>query len=167
MATAALEQRLLTRLAVEEFLYEEAALLDAWNLDAWFELFTEDATFVVPATDATDGDPSKTLTILDDDHLRLEWRVKRLKSRHAHREFPYSRTRRQVTNVRVIEDREDELDVEAGIVLYRYRYGRADSFVGSYHHTLVRDGESFKFRRRRAELDVESLSPNGALSMIF
>lgn len=157
----------LERIGVEDFLYHEAALLDAWKLDDWLALFTEDCSFVVPSTDLPDGDPAIHLTILDDDHERLHWRVERLKSRHAHREFPYSRTRRLITNVRIVASREDELDVEAGIVLYRYRHGRADQFVGSYHHTLVRDGETYRFRRRRAELDPETLSPNGALSMIF
>jgi p-cumate 2,3-dioxygenase beta subunit len=158
---------LLERLAVENFLYHEAKLLDAWRLDDWLALFTDDCSFVVPSTDKPNGDPAIDLTLLDDNHERLCWRVERLKSRHAHREFPYSRTRRLITNVCVVESREAELDVEAGVVLYRYRHRRADHFVGSYHHTLVRDGGSFRFRRRRAELDQETLSPNGALSMIF
>ena len=106
--------RLLLRQRIEEFLIEEAALLDEWRLDDWFELFTEDARYVVPTTDLADGDPSVNLTLIDDDHLRLQWRVNRLKSRHAHREFPWSRTRRQITNVRVVETDGEEISVEAG-----------------------------------------------------
>ena len=34
-----------TRPDVEEFLYEEAALLDAWRLDDWLALMTEDAVY--------------------------------------------------------------------------------------------------------------------------
>ena len=162
-------ERLLTRLAVEDFLYMEAALLDAWALDEWLALFTDDARYVVPSTDQRDGDPATTLTLIDDDRLRLGWRVGRLKSRHAHREFPYSQTRRIISNVRVTEIDGDEVHVVAGLIVYRFRYGRGDSFIGSYKHTLVRtdDSESFKIRVRRTELDMESLSPNGALSMIF
>ena len=52
-------ERLLLRLEVEEFLVEEAALLDEWRLDEWLALFTEDATYVVPSTDLPDGDPSQ------------------------------------------------------------------------------------------------------------
>ena len=160
--------RLLQRLEVEEFLIEEAALLDNWQLDDWLALFTEDGSYVVPSTDQPGGDPRRDLTLIDDDHLRLSWRVNRLKSRHAHREFPWSRTRRLVTNVRVTEDRGDELDAEASIVVYRFRHGHQDPFVGHYRYTLVRvEGGSFKIRRRRAELDMERLSPNGALSMIL
>jgi p-cumate 2,3-dioxygenase beta subunit len=162
-----LTEAMVLRLAVEEFLVQEAALLDAWDLDAWLELFTEDCRFVVPSTDLPSGDPSQDLTIIDDDHLRLSWRVKRLKSRHAHREFPWSRTRRLVTNVRVVAVRGEELDVEASILLYRFRHGHSDPFIGCYRHTLVRTERGFAFRVRRAELDMERLSPNGALSMIL
>lgn len=164
---AMMSERLLLRLEVEDFLYAEAALLDAWRLDDWFGLFTHDGTYVVPATDARDGDPRETLTLIDDDHLRLHWRVERLKSRHAHREFPYSRTRRLITNVRITDVRSDEIRVEATVLLYRFRYGRADTFIGRYVHTLVRDSQGFRIRHRRAELDMEALSPNGAVSMIF
>jgi p-cumate 2,3-dioxygenase beta subunit len=167
MSTTDTSTRLLTRLAVEEFLVEEAHLLDEWKLDEWLALFAEDATYVVPSTDLPDGDPRTALTIVDDDHLRLTWRVNRLKSRHAHREFPYSRTRRQISNVRIVEDRGDELDVEAGVVLHRFRHGHHDLFVGVYKHTLVRTGDTFRFRRRRAELDQEQLRPNGALSIVL
>ena len=123
-----LPERLALRLEVEEFLVEEAAILDEWRLDDWLALFTEDATYVVPSTDVPDGDPSRDLTLIDDDHLRLTWRVNRLKSRHAHREFPWSRTRRLVTNVRVLRAEGDELDVTASILVHRFRHGHAETF---------------------------------------
>jgi p-cumate 2,3-dioxygenase beta subunit len=164
---SAVSDRLLLRLEVEEFLVEEAAILDEWRLDDWLALFTEDASYVVPSTDAPDGDPSTDLTLIDDDYLRLTWRVNRLKSRHAHREFPWSRTRRLVTNVRVLSAEGEELLVTASILLYRFRHGHADTFVGRYLTTLVRTDDGLRIRRRRAELDLERLSPNGALSMVF
>jgi p-cumate 2,3-dioxygenase beta subunit len=166
-ATQTLTEQLLLRLEAEQFLVEEAAILDDWRLDDWLALFTEDASYVVPSTDRPSGDPRTDLTLIDDDRLRLAGRVTRLKSRHAHREFPWSRTRRLITNVRVLDDRGDELDVTCSVLLYRFRYGHADTFVGRYLTTLARTGEGLRIRRRRAELDLERLSPNGALSMIF
>ena len=121
----------------------------------------------VSAAGPPEGDPSHDLTLIDDDHLRLTWRVNRLKSRHAHREFPWSRTRRLVTNVRVLRAEGDELDVTASILVHRFRHGHADTFVGRYLTTLVRTPDGLRIRRRRAELDLERLSPNGALSMVF
>jgi p-cumate 2,3-dioxygenase beta subunit len=162
-----LGERLLLRLEVEEFLYEEAAILDDWRLDDWLALFTDDGRYVVPSTDKPGGDPASDLTLVDDDHLRLLWRVNRLKSRHAHREFPWSRTRRLITNVRVLRADHDEIDVTCSVVVHRYRHGQQDMFVGRYLDTLVRTDDGLRIRSRRAELDAERLSPNGSISMIF
>jgi p-cumate 2,3-dioxygenase beta subunit len=93
--------------------------------------------------------------------------VNRLKSRHAHREFPYSRTRRAVTNVRILRREGDEIEATASILISRFRHGEFDQFVGRYLTTLVRTPVGLRIRRRRAELDQERLSPNGALSMVF
>jgi p-cumate 2,3-dioxygenase beta subunit len=167
MSTTTIDERLLLRLEVEEFLVLEAGILDEWRMDDWLALFTPDATYVVPSTDLPAGDPAHELALIDDDYLRLTWRVKRLKSRHAHREFPYSRTRRLVTNVRILRAADDEIDATSSILIHRFRHGQADSFVGRYLTTLARTPEGLRIRRRRAELDQERLSPNGALSMIF
>src|SRR5881397_697094 len=48
--------REITRAEIEEFLYEEAALLDAWRLREWLTLLTDDATYEIPSTDTPDGE---------------------------------------------------------------------------------------------------------------
>jgi p-cumate 2,3-dioxygenase beta subunit len=154
------------RARIEDFLYYEATLLDEWRLDAWLELLTEDATYTIPSTDAPDGDPREALPLLNDDITRIRARVTRLKSRLAHREFPTSRTRRLIGNVRIVEVRDDEVDITANFVVYRIRRS-LDPYVGRYLMTLVRDGESFLIRRRRAELDLETLQPHGTVSFIL
>ena len=68
-------QAILLREEIEDFLYHEAALLDEWRLDEWLALFTDDALYVIPATDIPDGDPRTDLMILDDDLPRLRGRV--------------------------------------------------------------------------------------------
>lgn len=167
MTGTAITERMLLRLRVEEFLFEEAAVLDEWRMDDWLTMFTDDASYVVPATDTPDADPATALTLIDDDHLRLTWRVNRLKSRHAHREFPYSRTRRQITNVRIVGVEGDEVRAEANVVVHRFRHGQRDSFIGLFRYRLRDQGDTFLIAHRRAELDLERLSPNGALSMVF
>jgi hypothetical protein len=73
---------------VERFLYDEAAMLDAWALERWLELVEDDIEYVVPATDVRHGDPDRTLTFVHDDIVRLRARVTRLTSRRAFREYP-------------------------------------------------------------------------------
>ncbi len=106
---------------VEDFLYQEAALLDEWRLDEWLTLFTVDARYVVPTTDLPDGDPKKELVFIDDDMVRLRARVERLKSRHGHREYPWSRTRRFITNVRVKRLEGNGILVTSSFLVYRFR----------------------------------------------
>ena len=152
---------------VEDFLFKEAELLDSWRLDEWVGLFAEDGRYVVPTTDLPDGDPQRDLVFIDDDITRLRARAARLNSRHAHREYPSSRTRRFVTNVRVADTGGGELSVTANVVVYRFRSGEGAPYVGSIHYILRRSGEDFRIAYRRAVLDMEALSSHGAVSIIF
>lgn len=165
-ATTSLSDRVLLRLQVEDFLYTEAALLDAWRLDDWLELLTPDARYEVPSTDRPDGGPADALMLISDTRSMIGARVKRLNSRKAHREFPWSRTRRMIGNVRVLSVGEDELEVAANFVVYRSRKG-ISTYMGQYRYRLVPDDDSFKIRFRRAELDLESLDSHGTLSIIL
>lgn len=152
---------------VEDFLYREAALLDGWQLDEWFELFTPDSRYVVPALDRPELDPDSSLTLIDDSHDRLDGRIVRLKSRRAHREFPWSVTRRIVGNVRVSPQDDGDLAVAANFIVNRFRKEEAHTFVGRYEYLLVADGEEFRIRRKFCYLDNERLSPHGSLSILL
>ncbi|MES2537868.1 MAG: aromatic-ring-hydroxylating dioxygenase subunit beta [Pseudomonadota bacterium] len=164
----ATQENLLLRLAVEYFLCEEAALLDNWLLDEWIALFTEDARYVVPTTDRPDGDPRRDLVFIDDNLVRLQGRVNRLKSRFAHREYPASRTRRFISNVRLTKVTADELGVEASFAVYRARSEVVAPYVGLYRYTLARlENGELRIRSRRAELILERLSDHGAVSIIL
>jgi p-cumate 2,3-dioxygenase subunit beta len=153
------------RILVEDFLYAEAALLDEWRLDEWLTLFTEQCRYVVPSTDLPDGDPNRDVVLIDDDRELLEARVARLRSRFAYREYPWSRTRRLITNVRVTQNGADLL-VSANFAVHRFRQGSA-TYVGRYEYVLARSGDGFRIRSRLAVLDNESLDEHGAVSIIL
>ena len=155
------------RLEVEDFLYQEAALLDEWRLDEWAALFTEDTRYIVPTTDLPEGDPEKDLVFIDDDIIRLRARVVRLNSRHAHREYPWSRTRRFITNVRITDVSGDEVSVTGSALVYRIRQRQTDPYVGRFYYKLIRAEGSWKIRFRRFELDQEALDAHGAVSIIL
>jgi len=154
------------RADVEDFLYHEAALLDAWRLDEWLELLTEDATYRVPSNDRPDSDPKSALFTIADDIRRIRARVARLKDPHAHAESPRSRTRRLISNVRIVE--QSPLLVEANFIIYRFR-GNEDvrQYVGRYRFTLeTRDGK-FRIKSREAFLDAMELASLGTVSFIL
>jgi len=157
-----------TRQQVEDFLYEEAALLDAWRLDDWLKLLTEDAVYNVPSNDQPDGNSKDTLFIIADDIRRIRARVTRLKDKSAHAEYPPSRTRRMISNVRILERNGATLKVEANFSVHRFRRdGNVRPYVGHYRYELRVEGEKLKIARREAVIDAMELGAMGSVSFIL
>jgi p-cumate 2,3-dioxygenase subunit beta len=156
-----------SRTEVEDLFYNEAALLDEWRLEEWLALLTDDAIYQVPPTDVREGDPRKTLFIIADDAFRIRSRVKQLLGKSAWAENPHSRTRRIISNVRVLGSDAKGILVTANFALYRMRYESVDTYVGRYEYKLVRIGSELRIRERRAILDNESLRPQGKISFIL
>jgi p-cumate 2,3-dioxygenase beta subunit len=157
-----------TRQQVEEFLYEEAALLDAWRLDDWLGLLTADAVYRVPSNDRPDADSRDTLFLIADDINRIRARVTRLKDKSAHAEYPPSRTRRMISNVRITERNGSALKVEANFTVHRFR--RNDgirAFVGHYRYELRVEGGKLKIARRDAVIDSMELGGLSSVSFIL
>ena len=167
MTAMAPEQQTVSRARVEDFLYTEAALLDAWQLDDWLLLFDEDAKYEVPCNDAVDGDPAHDLMLIDDNYTRLAARVERLNSRRAHREYPHSRTNHQVFNVRVQDVSAEELSVAASFTVWRFRAGRISWYVGRYRYRLRRGDGGFRIAAKRAELDMTDLRSVADVAIIL
>jgi p-cumate 2,3-dioxygenase beta subunit len=155
------------RQEVEDLLYREAAMLDEWRMEEWLEILTDDAIYQVPSTDAPEGDSCNTLYIIADVALRIRSRVKQLLGKSAWAENPHSRTRRMITNVRVLGADGDTILVTANFAVYRMRYETVDTYVGRYDYKLARLGKDLKIRERRAILDNEALRPHGKNSFIL
>lgn len=157
-----------SRVEVEDFLYAEADLLDEWRLPEWLELFTDDAIYYVPATDlAVDASPDNNLFYVADDRFRLSERVKRLMKRTAHAEFPHSRTRHLVSNVRIKRMVGNEIEVSSAFVTYRTKDAVTDTFFGSIRYRLIRHGDTFRIKEKRCLLDSEGLRSQGRVSIIL
>lgn len=156
-----------TRSEVEDLFYKEAALLDEWRLEEWLALLTDDAIYQVPPTDVPQGDPRNTLFIIADDALRIRSRVKQLLGKSAWAENPPSRTRRMISNVRLLGSDGKNVLVTANFVVYRMRYESVDTYVGHYAYKLARIGNELRIRERRAVLDNEALRPHGKISFIL
>ena len=155
-----------TRAQVEDFLFHEAALLDAWRLDDWLALLTDDATYRVPSNDRPESDPKSTLFLIADDIRRIRARVARLKDPHAHAESPPSRTRRLISNVRITE--RNPLTVEANFIVSRFRANEnVRQYVGRYRYTLESRGGALKIKSREAVLDAMELASLGTVSFIL
>ncbi len=162
------EAKQITRQQVEDFLYEEAALLDAWRLDDWLALMTDDAVYRVPSNDRPNASSGDTLFIIADDINRIRARVTRLKKKDAHAEDPRSRTRRLLTNVRIVSRNGAALEVEANFSVHRFR--RNDGirvYVGHYRYELRLEAGKLKIARRDAIIDSMELGSLGSISFIL
>jgi len=158
--------------AVEQFLYHEAALLDARQFEKWLDLFTDDATYEVPLRVTRESQVPTELSergrIFWDSKETLAIRIQRLRSEYAWAEQPPSRTRHFVTNVRV--DRADDgmLQAKANVLVYRnrgddpafdlYAAERTDMLVG---------GESYGFRIRSRWLVLDQANLTGNSLSVF
>jgi p-cumate 2,3-dioxygenase beta subunit len=156
------------RTQVEDLLFDEAALLDSWKLKDWLQLYTPDAEYEVPSTELPrDADPRKSLFYIADDFTRLEQRVIRLGKRTMWSEYPRSRTRHLVSNVRVTAQNGDEVRADAAFAVYRTKWGNTDVFIGSYDYTLRRTEQGLRIRKKRCTLDLDGLRPQGRVSILL
>ncbi|WP_248280567.1 aromatic-ring-hydroxylating dioxygenase subunit beta [Aromatoleum aromaticum] len=157
-----------TRSDVEDLLFLEADLLDSWKLKEWLALYTEDAEYEVPSADLPgDADPKTSLFYIADDRFRLEERVVRLNKKTMWSEHPRSKTRHLVSNVRILEAAGDELHVRAAFAVFRSKWGNTDTYVGSYEYRLRVTNDGLKVRKKRAILELESLRPQGRVSILL
>lgn len=157
-----------TRSEVEDLLYLEADLLDAWKLKDWLALYTEDAEYEVPSADLPgDADPATSLFYIADDRFRLGERVVRLNKKTMWSEYPRSKTRHLVTNVRLMGSENGELKARAAFAVYRTKWGNTDIYVGSYEYLLRETQEGLRIRKKRSILELDSLRPQGRVSILL
>ena len=161
-------QTVVTRAEIEDFLFHEAALLDEWRLDEWQALLTDDACYYVPSNDQPESDPRSALFLVADDRERIRQRIIRVLDPNCHAEYPKSRTRRMIGNVRILGVENDLIRVAANFVCWRFRrYERIREYVGGYRYLLRRSGDSFRIKERRVLIDAHELGALGSVSFIL
>ena len=136
---------------IEQFLYEEAWLLDHGRLDEWLALYTDDATYWIPL-EANQADPLTTSSIVYDDRRLLEVRVRQFQHPRAHARIPAPRTVHQVGNVRVIETGGRDVRVGSTLVLVEYRRERQRLWGATVEHRLRRTAEGLRIAAKRVDL---------------
>ena len=167
-------ERVQLQFEVEQFLYEEAALLDARRYRDWLALLADDIHYWMPirrTVTLADIDREFTkqgdMAFFDDDRELLEMRVKKLEAGSAWSEDPPSRSRHFVTNVRVTGIEGDEVTVDVCFHLHRTRLeSEVDSWIGRRTDVLRRQGASFRLVRRHLFLD-QTLIRSTNMSTIF
>jgi p-cumate 2,3-dioxygenase beta subunit len=157
-----------TRSQAEDYLYAEAELIDSWQLDAWAALFSDDGVYLIPPLDEPDGDPARCLFLVNDDRHRLGERARRLMKPQAHAEYPHSKVRHLIGNVRILGGPPEALRVVCSFVVYRSRANSTEVFPGHASYELdVRDPQAIRIRSKRAAVDTDTLRDQRRISIIL
>lgn len=152
---------------ITSFLSTEADLLDEWRLNEWLALFGVEARYTVaPLQDVGDATPATALFLISDDYRRLKERVHHLLGGSAWTERPRSRTRRLVTNVRLLQSDKD-ISVKTNFVVYQFRNGESWEFVGTALYELLPREDGWSILRRSIRLDHESIERQRRISIIL
>ena len=160
-------ERLFLEREVERFLYDEAALLDDRKFSEWGELLADDIHYHMPIRrnvkfgeqykENTDSDSE--ISWFDEGKGTLMGRIRQLNTGVHWPEEPFSRIRHNVTNVRVLSVKGDEVEVDSNFFIWSNRLrDEVVMFVGTRHDVLRRDSETgWKIAKRQIILDQNVL----------
>jgi len=141
------------RSEIENFLYREARLLDTHQLEEWYDLFTDDATYWVPAGH-NDIDPTQHISIIHDNKAAIATRIKRLRSGFAYAQDPKSRMHRLISNVELGQPDQASQTIEVTCMMLLIELGRNRETLHSARceFTLDRSSGSWRLRRKKVNL---------------
>ena len=143
----------------EAFLYREARLADAWELEAWEALWTDDALYYVPVDDTQD--PRTHMSIIFDNRNRIATRIKQLQTGKRHSQRPQSRLCRSVTNIEVLEHEGADTVVTSVVQILESRDRGLTWWVGRVTHRLRRvDGEVRMAAKKVVLVDSDRALPS-------
>ena len=162
---------LLLKQEVEEFLYNEAELLDERRFEEWLDLFTEDARYWMPMRRNVNHDDTEReftregadVNWFDEGKDTLGRRVAQLRTGIHWAEEPPSRICHMVSNVQILRAAPGgptpaEVAVRCRFLVYRNRMEtETDVLVGKREDVLRRVDGHWKIARRMIVLDQSVL----------
>ncbi|MGE4335947.1 MAG: aromatic-ring-hydroxylating dioxygenase subunit beta [Pigmentiphaga sp.] len=126
---------------VTQFLYREARLQDEHEYEAWEALWTDDGVYWVPAN-GDDIDPEKAMSIIYDNRSRINLRVRQFYTGKRFSQTPQSRLRRLISNIEVLTDDGDEIQVACNAMVFETKLRGDVLWAARTDYTLRRqDGD--------------------------
>lgn len=142
--------------AICAFLYREARHLDDREWEPWLALYAPDAEYWMPAWDdddrLTDDPQSQISLIYYPNRNGLEDRVFRIKTERSSASMPEPRTNHMITNVEVLAEHSDTVDVRYNFHTLSHRYKLTDHFFGTVFVTLRKADGGFLIARKKIVL---------------
>ena len=141
-------------LALSQFLYDEAALLDARDWDGWGRLFVPEGTYWVPAARGQ-IDSLNHVSLVNDNALLREVRLGRLKNGDATSLHGKPNSSHLVSNISVIaaDDLRGQYTLRSCFVVAQFASWGTSTFHGGYTHELLRNGDgALRISLKRVDL---------------
>jgi ethylbenzene dioxygenase subunit beta len=138
---------------IEEFLIQEARLLDERRFRDWMGLFSEDGTYWVPAVPNQES-PFDQASLFYDDRDLMRTRIERLEHPRIHVQTPPSRTAHLVGNaiIEAADEARRECVVGSTVIMVEYRDEEQRIFAGRQRHRLRREGDALRIVQKRVDL---------------
>lgn len=136
------------RAGIEAFIYREARLMDELDYDAWFALWDEDGVYHVPV-DHDAGPGRRQVSIINDDYVRLEQRIDRLKTGSVLAlDGQRGAMRRVVSNVEIMREKKGEIEVGSNFILGIARTAEQQLWIGRSLHLLRPSDDDYRIARK-------------------
>ncbi len=165
------------QLAVEQFYYREARLLDGRRYQTWLGLCDPSIRYIMPARTnplvdnaergnesmisverELDGLESEGTPIRNETYPYLLLRVERSFKANAWAENPPARTRRIVGNVEILAVEDDRLSATSAFHLHYSRPGSANYlYAGQRRDVLLRTDEGYRILDRLIVMDLADI----------
>ncbi|MGM0858340.1 MAG: aromatic-ring-hydroxylating dioxygenase subunit beta [Pseudomonadota bacterium] len=143
---------------VTEFLWNEAAILDAREYDAWLDLWQPEGLYILPIEDAEDYADVLNLCY-DDDKMRRD-RIKRFQEGFSISSAPPAITVRTLSRFVINAVDGETIDVSCGQHLVEDKFGRQRLWAANVRYNLKATDSSFKIEQKVVRL----LNSDGVLN---
>lgn len=118
-----------------ELIWHEATLLDDKNYQAWQDLYTDDAKYVIPIDPFTEDFEASLNMIYDDKRMRA-LRVERMTQGFAPSAVAAARTARTLSRFTVVSADEHQVTLRSAQVLVAFKRGITTTLGADVTHTI-------------------------------
>jgi benzoate/toluate 1,2-dioxygenase beta subunit len=141
----------------EKFLYAEARMLDDRDFEGWLECYAPDCEFWMPAWDDDDTlttDPQREMSLIwYGNRGGLEDRVFRIRTdRSSATSLPEPRTGHNITNVEIVDQDGDSVELRFNWFTLYFRYDMVDTYFGTSFYTLDTSGDRPLIKKKKVIL---------------
>jgi 3-phenylpropionate/cinnamic acid dioxygenase small subunit len=150
---------------VDAFLFQEARLLDSKRYRDWAAFLTTDFIYWIPGSPDI-VDPRLEGGVNFDDRRRIIDRITLIETNVQWAQVPRSRTCRTISNIEAFSAADSVVRVRSNVVIWEYRRGRAQSYIGWQFHEILIGTDPWRIRRKFIAL-LDCDQPQGNTTFIL